>query len=70
MVGPVGGVKQKVYTAEDAGADVFLVPLENAEDALEAAAETHLRVLPIRSLEDALERLSGLEGVSKMSNHE
>lgn len=58
-VGPVGGVKQKVYAAESSGADVFLVPCDNATDALEVA--TNLRVLPISSLEDAIERLSGLE---------
>ena len=52
-VGPIGGVKQKVFGARQAGADVFLVPAgENAEEALRYAG--NLRIVPVESFQQAL----------------
>ena len=34
-VGPIGGIQQKVVAARDSGAELFLVPAANCEDALE-----------------------------------
>ncbi len=35
-VGPIGGIQQKIAGARDDGADLFLVPVENCADALQA----------------------------------
>jgi PDZ domain-containing protein len=35
-VGPIGGIRQKIYGADDAGADLFLVPPGNCAEALAA----------------------------------
>lgn len=51
-VGPIGGVQQKVFTAEAAGADVMLVPRENYEEAL--AAATQIQLVPVSTVEEAL----------------
>jgi PDZ domain-containing protein len=58
-VGPVGGVKQKVFGARTAGVDVFLVPAgENAEEALRYAG--NLRIVPVESFQQALSLLRTL----------
>jgi PDZ domain-containing protein len=58
-VGPVGGIKQKVFGVRDAGADVFLVPAgDNAEEALRYAGG--LRVIPVESFQQALRELKTL----------
>lgn len=68
-VGPVGGVHQKVWAAASAGADIFFAPAEappgersNAEVAREAAARLggKLRVVPVRTIDDALRFLAAL----------
>lgn len=57
-VGPIGGVKQKVAAAEKAGAEFFLVPEENLEDARGIATE--ITVVPVRTLQEALDFLNSL----------
>jgi PDZ domain-containing protein len=59
-VGPIGGVRQKVYAARDAGAEYVLVPADNYDDALEAA-EGDIEVLSIATIDDALRFLDALE---------
>lgn len=54
-VGAIGGVKQKVYTAEAAGAQVIFVPVDNYPDASEAA--TRIQVVPVETVQDALDWL-------------
>ena len=54
-VGPVGGVKLKVRAAEDAGAEYFLVAAEDAAAARAAARD--MKVLPVRSFQEALAAL-------------
>lgn len=51
-VGAIGGVKQKVIAARRAGADVFLVPQDNVEEAQEHA--DGLRVVGVGSFDEAL----------------
>nr|PZN44721.1 MAG: hypothetical protein DIU70_02005 [Bacillota bacterium] len=51
-VGPVGGVAQKVYTAEAAGARVLFVPRENYEEA--RAVATRVEVVPVGSVAEAV----------------
>jgi PDZ domain-containing protein len=58
-VGPIGGVKQKTYSARKSGADVFLVPAgKNAQEARRYAGP--LRIIPVRSLDQALRALATL----------
>ena len=51
-VGAIGGVQQKVFTAEAAGAEVMLVPRENYQEAL--AVATRVQVVPVSTVEEAL----------------
>ena len=60
-VGPVGGVEQKTAAAIDAGYDVFLVPSSEHEEAAERAGDD-LQVIPVDTLEQALEALESLGG--------
>jgi Lon-like protease len=55
-VGPVGGIEQKVRAAEEAGADVFVLPADNLEGARSVARD--IRLVPVRSLEEAVQALS------------
>lgn len=51
-VGPIGGVQQKVFAAEAAGARVFFTPRQNY-DAAKAVA-TRIEVVPVDNVRDAL----------------
>lgn len=59
-VGEIGGVQQKVYTAEASGADLMFVPRGNYEDA--AAVATRIEVVPVEHVRDALEWLRSSPG--------
>lgn len=59
-VGAVGSVGSKVLAAEREAADVFLVPRDNADEALRAARAA--RVVPIGSLDEAVATLQELGG--------
>ena len=58
-VGAIGGVKQKVYGAIDAGARAVLVPAGNYDAALEAAGDD-IEVVRVETIEDALAFLESL----------
>jgi len=51
-VGPIGGVRQKVAGAEAAGAEYFLVPPENYEEARSAARR--IKVVKIAAVKEAI----------------
>jgi PDZ domain-containing protein len=51
----IGGVKQKAIGARDAGADVFVVPEGNAEEARRYAED--LEIVAVGSFDEALEKL-------------
>jgi Lon-like protease len=53
---PIGGVKQKAFGARDAGADIFLVPDENFEDARNAVDD--LEIIPVSTFDEALSVLT------------
>jgi PDZ domain-containing protein len=53
---PIGGVKQKAIGARDAGADIFLVPDGNFEEAREAV--DGLEVIPVSNIQEALSVLA------------
>ena len=54
-VGPIGGIAEKVVTAERAGATIFLAPASQVVDA--RAAATTVRVIAVRSFADAVRTL-------------
>ncbi|MCA1832622.1 MAG: signal protein PDZ, partial [Actinobacteria bacterium] len=58
-VGNIGGIEQKVRAAEHAGADVILVPAEEAADARKAARSA--RVVGVATISDAVTALNGLQ---------
>ncbi|HYF95630.1 MAG TPA: S16 family serine protease [Symbiobacteriaceae bacterium] len=58
-VGAIGGVRQKVFAAETAGANVIFVPRSNYPDA--AGVATHITVVPVDRVEDALAWLRSAE---------
>lgn len=61
-VGRIGGVKQKVYAADEVGADIFFAPNEegaegsNYQDALTTAESigTDMKIVPVNTFSDAL----------------
>jgi PDZ domain-containing protein len=53
---PIGGVKQKAFGAREAGADIFLVPDANYEEARDAVDD--LRVVPVSTFDEALSVLA------------
>lgn len=58
-IGRVGGVPQKVFAAENAGIEYFLVPEKNYDDARAVAKE--LEIVPVSELDQVLQFLSELQ---------
>lgn len=54
-VGAIGGIQQKVYSVEKAGADLFLVPTANYEEA--ASVATSVEVVGVEDIDAALAAL-------------
>lgn len=52
-VGPIGGIRQKLYGARDAGATVFLAPASNCNEVVGHVPEM-LQVIPTETLADAV----------------
>jgi len=74
-VGPIGGLRQKASAVAQIGVDVFLVPgiSDDATEAQQAAFDAELdaarragggdvRIVPVRTLEEALDALESLDG--------
>jgi PDZ domain-containing protein len=59
-IGPIGGVRQKVYAARGIGAEYVLVPTDNYERAL-TAADDAIEVVSVATLQDALDFLDSLD---------
>jgi PDZ domain-containing protein len=59
QVGPIGGVRQKIFGARQGGVDIMLVPAgDNARIARQYAG--HVRVIPVKSFRQALQALATL----------
>ncbi len=52
-VGPIGGIQQKIVGADDAGAQLFLVPSDNCDDA-RGAHNGDMRLAKVTNFEDAI----------------
>ncbi len=70
-VGPIGGLTQKVSAVHQHGVDVFLVPASQREVAdgndelrrlLDAAGHGDVRIIPVNTLDEALQALVDLGG--------
>ena len=59
-VGPIGGVRQKVFAARAVGAEIIFVPQDNYADALTAAGDG-VEIVPVTTLQEALNYLDSLE---------
>jgi PDZ domain-containing protein len=57
-VGPIGGVKQKVFAAEAVGATYFLCPVDNYADAVSVARK--IKVVKVATVEQAVDFLRSL----------
>ena len=60
MIGPIGGVRQKVVGATKSGAEYILVPEANYEEALTAEI-TSAEIIAVSTIDEALEFLETLE---------
>jgi Lon-like protease len=60
-VGPIGGAQYKAIAARSAGAELFLVPAGEEEQAREKVGDD-LRIVPVETLQDALDALADLGG--------
>ena len=60
-VGPIGGADFKALAAEQAGAELFLVPA-GEEDLARSRVGDDLQIVPVATLQDALEALDELGG--------
>lgn len=56
-VGPIGGIALKMVAAREIGADLFLVPAGNCEEALAADDDPGFPLVEVATLEDALTAL-------------
>jgi Lon-like protease len=61
-VGEIGGLHLKTVAVLRAGAKVFLVPERQKDEAIAAAVGSDLKVIGVRSVDDALKALSELGG--------
>lgn len=59
-VGPIGGIALKMVAARDIGADLFLVPAENCDEAVDAP-DPGFPLARVATLDDALEALADHE---------
>jgi PDZ domain-containing protein len=57
-VGPIGGVKQKIFAAEAVGATYFLCPVDNYADAVSVART--IKVIKIATVQQAVDFLRSL----------
>ncbi|MEV8266165.1 S16 family serine protease [Microbacterium sp. NPDC076911] len=55
-VGPIGGIRQKLWGALDAGASYFLAPIDNCDEVVDHVPDG-LQVFSVETLEDALTAL-------------
>ncbi|HYP73074.1 MAG TPA: S16 family serine protease, partial [Microbacterium sp.] len=58
-VGPIGGIRQKMYGAVDAGATWFLAPESNCDEVV-GHVPSGLRVFSVGTLDDALDVLTAI----------
>ncbi|MGY2060824.1 S16 family serine protease, partial [Nocardia gipuzkoensis] len=58
-VGPIGGIQYKMIAARDAGAETFLVPADNCNEAKERTP-SGLRLVKVDTLTSAVQSLEAV----------
>jgi Lon-like protease len=58
-VGPIGGIRQKLYGAREAGAEYFLAPQDNCNEVVGHVPDG-IRVFAVAQLEDSLAVLDAI----------
>lgn len=68
LVGPIGGIRQKLYGAKSAGAEYFLAPAENCSEVVGNIPEglTVLRVATFDEALNAVEKIGNGQDISKL----
>lgn len=61
---PIGGIRDKLVAARDAGADIFLIPEENAAE-IEGVDIGDMELVQVSTFSEALEALGVLEAASQ-----
>lgn len=62
-VGQIDGIEQKIITAEEAGAEIFILPEENFEEANKV--KTDIQLVPVKTFEEAVEFLKEQQNISE-----
>ena len=65
-IGPIGGMVQKMYSAKNAGATIFLAPSENCKDAV-GKIPAGIKVYSITRLTTAVELLTAIKNKTNLS---
>jgi len=60
VIGPIGGITQKLYGAQRAGAHVFLAPASNCEDIAAGSVPDGLDIYAVATLADSIYVLNTL----------
>ena len=63
-VGPIGGITHKMASAQDAGAEVFLVPAENCDEA-RTMPDRHMELVKVETLPQAVDALNAVASGGK-----
>ncbi|MCW2809809.1 MAG: peptidase family protein [Friedmanniella sp.] len=63
VVGPIGGIQEKIAGAEKAGATVFLVPADNCGDL--GGLSTEMTLVKVATLEDAISAITTLNSAAR-----
>lgn len=59
VVGPIGGIRQKLYGARDAGSDWFLAPASNCNEVV-GHVPSGITVFAVATLDDAIEAMEAI----------
>lgn len=61
-VGPIGGLGPKIWSAQRAGSELFLMPFENCAD-LPARLPSGIRIAPVETLDEAIGVIEGQQPI-------
>nr|WP_244960660.1 S16 family serine protease [Pseudoclavibacter chungangensis] len=68
VVGPIGGVRQKLFAAQAAGAEAFLVPVDNCAEALDGGVPGDLPLYAVSDLDDGLAAVEAIASGAGQGN--
>ena len=62
-VGAIGGIKQKVFSTDEQGAEIFIVPQGNEDEASEKVRKlrSEMEIIAVSTLEEAMDVIASLE---------